>query len=490
MAFDISSVLGDLGKPAKKPDGEQIEQIELHLIDPNPKNYYSMDGIESLADNIRMFGLMDPLRVKRMDGGHYMVISGHRRREALRKLAEDGTFPDGFHHAVNCIVEGVNDLAGGIEDPEKAAKAAELAEELKLIFANSDTRVLSSSDQALQVRKIRDLLTGLKELGYPLPGKLREHVAAAAGISESRVARLDVIEKGLTEPALRKAWKDAKLQETSAYEIARRSPEVQRRLVTCVPFTALCEAKTATVVAFLDTAETAENRKRSGEAPDEAPEETPEPEVSTPDTAEPEAPEFDGHGHLKWDGADEYLKRREEEDFEFSDRLEDMADRFIRELPFLDSRQQGIEILKKKFKNSGFTGKCGNHFECSAKGLTIRNQKIEGFRYIPDGPFEVTRTWTDVYDMLCMIALTDWTCDDGSDDKHSKPSTKAVTAPEWLTGEPEAEGRYWCRVLIGGDLKPHEQRMEWKAGGWHVFGDRAEKYLMQILGWWPLPPEV
>ena len=55
MAFDISAAFGDL-KP-KGPIRTMITEIELHLIDPNPTNFYSMDGIPELADNIRMFGL-------------------------------------------------------------------------------------------------------------------------------------------------------------------------------------------------------------------------------------------------------------------------------------------------------------------------------------------------------------------------------------------------------------------------------------------------
>ena len=43
---------------------------------------------------------------------------------------------------------------------------------------------------------------------------------------------------------------------------------------------------------------------------------------------------------------------------------------------------------------------------------------------------------------------------------------------------------------MGEDERPHEQRMEWKAGGWRVFGDPADKYQMKVVAWWPLPPEV
>ena len=86
MAFDIAAAFGDI---ARKPDGRmRIQYIPLHLIDTNPKNNYSTDGIESLAANIQMFGLMEPLIVKATESGRYMLISGHRRRLALRMNAE------------------------------------------------------------------------------------------------------------------------------------------------------------------------------------------------------------------------------------------------------------------------------------------------------------------------------------------------------------------------------------------------------------------
>lgn len=65
-----------------------------------------------------------------------------------------------------------------------------------------------------------------------------------------------------------------------------------------------------------------------------------------------------------------------------------------------------------------------------------------------------------------------------------------ISAPVWIQGDPDHDGRYFCRVLIGKDEKPHEQRMEWKDGGWRVFGDPADKYDMTVQSWWPLPPEV
>ena len=64
-----------------KLDTEQIVRIDLDRIDPDPANFYSLDGIDELAGNIELIGLQQPLRV-RPEGDRFVVISGHRRRAA------------------------------------------------------------------------------------------------------------------------------------------------------------------------------------------------------------------------------------------------------------------------------------------------------------------------------------------------------------------------------------------------------------------------
>ena len=164
MAFDIAKALGGI-QPAINT--RRLEKIELHLIDKNPKNLYSMECIEALADNIATVGLMEPLIVRMTPQARYMLISGHRRRAALCRLADDGRLKDGWHHKVPCMVEPDDGLIlpGCPEEGEEAEEAKRLAEELKLLFANSDTRELSSADKAMQVRQLREVLSRLRDLG-------------------------------------------------------------------------------------------------------------------------------------------------------------------------------------------------------------------------------------------------------------------------------------------------------------------------------------
>ena len=436
MAFDITAAFGDL-KP-KGPIRTMITEIALHLIDPNPTNFYSMDGIPELADNIRMFGLMEPLIVKKTDSGRYMLISGHRRRAALRQLADEGFFPEGMHHKVDCILhEGPVNLPG-IENLEKLEAGVRLYEELKVLAANADTRVLSSADTAMQVRRIRELLTALKDLGYKLPGRMRALVADAAKVSASRIARLDVIDKNLKETRLRKAWQDGTLQETSAYEIARRDPEIQRLASVRVGADNLCGMKTEDVVVCLDGCEADGNRKR------------PEPEKESAGDTKTVAPSAPAPSRSAEEIAAAYRESSQIED----DILRDICRRNLSAI--LDNLMWGrnhdfsknfrlanIDAMKKH-PLSWCPSWNGNHEDLrwDSRGVRVRKlmEQDDNRSWV-----SFNRSWTDFYDALSGAAM-----EMAMKQPKPKKESAADTINGWSTGEPKAEGDY---VVVYGQPK-------------------------------------
>jgi len=446
MAFDITKALGDISRrPAADERGRrELRYIPLHMIDQNPRNFYSTEGIDELADNIRMVGLMEPLIVRESLSGRYMLISGHRRRLALRKIAEEAeNYPESMHEPVACLVEPEGTVLPGIEDPEKVAAARPLAEELKLIYANADTRVMSSADTAWQVRRIRELFNGLQELGYQFPGKMRDHVAAAAKVSATRVARLDVIEKGLKEPSLRKAWKAGTLGETAAYEIARRSPEAQHAAAAFTGPDALQKMTTEQIDVAMDHYEQrAEEDRRAKEEWNR--------NVGTmaeaTKAAEPEK-------NVKNDfSADEYLKQRRREDDTFAERLDELFDMFVKDLDNVTDRREGIEFLKRKHGtvHHGGTTETG-FFDCSPKGLTLADDDYED---------AITRTWTEVFDELSLGALR----------MVARGKVSASdTGTQWQTGNPKEVGGYV--VIYGVGVEENQATrsigfMNWDGENW------------------------
>ena len=141
--FDLSSILN--GVPNINTERKQIEYIPLEKILPDPRNRYELSGIEELAANIEMLGLQQPLEVRpdKDQPGYYIVTSGHRRRAALKLLDEKD---------VPCIVV----------DPMDSAAL----QELRLIFANSDTRRMTPAELAWQAQRVKELFYQLKAEGH------------------------------------------------------------------------------------------------------------------------------------------------------------------------------------------------------------------------------------------------------------------------------------------------------------------------------------
>ena len=188
---------------------EQIEYIDLGHIDPDPNKFYSLEGLEELAANIQLCGLQQPIRVRPGAGGHVVVVSGHRRRAALELLAKE----DPKWRSVPCIRE--------------RGEGSEALQELKLIYANSDTRKLTSPEMSRQARRVEELLYQLKEEGYDFPGRMRDHVAQACKVSSSKLARLKVIRDNL-EPSWAPSYEKGELSETTAYALAQMPAEHQK----------------------------------------------------------------------------------------------------------------------------------------------------------------------------------------------------------------------------------------------------------------------
>lgn len=201
MAFDLSDLLKDV--PKLGTYREQIEYIKLDLIDEDPNNFYQLSGIEELAANIELFGLQQPIRVRKQENGRYMIVSGHRRRAALEVLAKDD--PEKWQEA-GCIVE------------QNAASPS--LQQLRLIYANAHTRKLTPVEVSKQAEEVEKLLYQLKEEGYDFPGRMRDHVAEAVGASKSKLARLKVIRENL-DASWVDAFEDGSLTESQAYELAQ-----------------------------------------------------------------------------------------------------------------------------------------------------------------------------------------------------------------------------------------------------------------------------
>ena len=220
--FDITKFAATL--PEAVPESgtrEQIEYIDEAKLSGDGENFYSMEGIEALAQNIELVGLQQPLRVRPDpdDEGGYIVVSGHRRLTAIRTICKVDE-PERWR-TVPCIVE--------------RGELSPAMRELRLIYANRDTRRMSNADLGAQAERVEKLLYQLQEEGVEFPGRMRDHVAEVCQISKSKLARLKVIREGLSKSEqIAKAWEKGELPEAAALEIARMDDETQYRLLDWV----------------------------------------------------------------------------------------------------------------------------------------------------------------------------------------------------------------------------------------------------------------
>ena len=427
----------DLGKylPEDVKNGhndEQIVRIDLDLIDPDPANFYSLEGIDELAANIELVGLLDALRV-RPNGTRYTVVSGHRRRAAILLIRDGGS--DQFRDGVPCIVE--------------YGAASPAMRELRLIYANSATRVMSSADLSKQAERVTELLYELKAQGVEFPGRMREHVAAACRVSESKIARVSAIRKNLRD-TFRLLYDGGRLSENSAYRLSQETPEVQKHLFEKLG-TAVCGMTAEKLDTVIGQAKADEG---SG----------------TPRASSPTTEGYDPGKEHTDSVVSEYLAQRAEEDILFREKLELVADTFLLEAAGTGSRQNAIEMLKQTCKHRAVAGGIVD-WQGTPKGLIVDDL----------GPRPIMRTWTETYDVLCQIAVGMLA------DMIRRGDNEDEVSASWIAGDcPATPGRYLCLVDLG-TTKLHEQQCEWDGDSWKCYGRPLDDFGRGVMYYWPLP---
>ena len=213
MSFSMMNAMGDY--MAEKP--REIVKIDLADILDDENNDFEVEGgtdIEIknalLKDSIEQFGLLDPLTVRPAGGGKYKLISGHRRKLAHERLVAEGKTA---FQKVDCIIR---------ESDETDA-------EQMLIEANIPNRVVSDWEKLQAVNRMNAIFKKRQQEGQKIPGRRREHIAAALGMSVSAVGRLEKIEKNLTQE-YKDELKAGNIGVSVADKIASRPQEEQKDL--------------------------------------------------------------------------------------------------------------------------------------------------------------------------------------------------------------------------------------------------------------------
>ena len=214
MAFNIANFASTLSNVSESDT--ELKRIRIELLRPNKRNFYpDVDGFDELRESIQANGLLEPLTVvPNGDDGSYRLISGHNRLRALRDL-HDMLPEDERWKKITCLV-----LPALTEAQETCA----------IIEANRQ-RVKSSALLAEEAKKLTENYMARKTAGEDLPGRIRERVAEALHVSQTKLATVQAIQKNLAVPGFLRDWKEDKLSESVAYEISKLSQDAQYRLL-------------------------------------------------------------------------------------------------------------------------------------------------------------------------------------------------------------------------------------------------------------------
>jgi ParB family transcriptional regulator, chromosome partitioning protein len=164
---------------APKDEPEELRQLPVELISPNPRQPRAAideDTLLSLAESIRLRGVLQPVLVRPVVGGRYELVAGERRWRAAA-LAELDTIPAVVRRhddAASLEVALIENMAREDLNPVDEARAcAALVEELGLtreevglrvgrsrVAVSNLIRLLDLPDDALEVIERGELTEG------------------------------------------------------------------------------------------------------------------------------------------------------------------------------------------------------------------------------------------------------------------------------------------------------------------------------------------
>lgn len=154
LGSGLNALFGDDTTPKQAPkDG--VLTLPIEKVEPRedqPRRSFDDEALETLADSIQRYGLIQPITVRALDNGYYQIIAGERRWRAAR-LA-------GLTEVPVCVIEA---------DDKRAMELA--------LVENLQREDLNPIEEALGYRSLMD--------DY---GLTQEETAIAVGKSRPAVA--------------------------------------------------------------------------------------------------------------------------------------------------------------------------------------------------------------------------------------------------------------------------------------------------------------
>ena len=208
----LGALLGDFSDTTAEDSA--FKQLPLHRVEPNPdqpRQDFNEEELQSLAESIRVHGVIQPLTVRETSDGYYQIIAGERRWRASR-------------------------LAGLTEIPALVIEADDkTAKELALI-ENLQRQDLNSVEEALGYQSLMNEFGLTQEEAAQRVGKSRPAVANALRLLTLDEKVLDMLRAGELTAGHAKAilmLKSEKKQLEAAQKIANLGLSVRQAELLC-----------------------------------------------------------------------------------------------------------------------------------------------------------------------------------------------------------------------------------------------------------------
>ena len=217
----LGNFLNEMTQTADKgddaPGAAKITYIDIDDLESNPKNFYGLRDIDELASLIAVSHLVEPLTVSQKSNGKFIIISGHRRCAAVKKLLEEGTFTE---RKLPCIIKQLVKFSIEQEDGNIIEFNEDAVEILNLIASNRGQRKRRTLEEKLH--EIEYLEPFAKALYYQKDsrarGRFRTFFAEEIlNISQSQLQRLKAKKNS---PDISEATSDDKTSSDSAAQAA------------------------------------------------------------------------------------------------------------------------------------------------------------------------------------------------------------------------------------------------------------------------------
>ena len=169
----LGALIEDFNDQPNAP-GEGAVTLPLQKIEPNPlqpRKTFNPEELDSLADSIRMHGIIQPLTVRKLPSGFYQIIAGERRWRAAR-------------------LAGLSDVPVVIIEADDK-KAMELA-----LIENLQRSDLNPIEEALGYQELIGTYEMTQEQAAARVGKSRPAVANALRLLSLSPAVLELVKDG------------------------------------------------------------------------------------------------------------------------------------------------------------------------------------------------------------------------------------------------------------------------------------------------------